>query len=354
MAIIEEQPIAANVLGTIGTVYVISQPLEVHFYHFTNNHMKIMLMPQIWSNWKTKDTDGLPPSMVFLWAIAAVPFGTYAIVQHFNTPLQIQPQLLCTLSLISWVQILVYGNGWSWFKATAYGLATAAIFGGAQAVLILTLRPLYNRGIDYPMIIVGVIASILVAVGLLPPYYEIWKRRGRVVGISLWFILIDLLGAVFSLMALVAQNEFDVLGGVLYIAVIILELGILGSHGIWLVRTRRVRSAASSEGKTFDDILEEKAHAGTPWKFAERRFRRKGARKGGKCKEDVEMQAEGGDVDTSTSPYSTTTSSINKSRSILLLMDKKEGLGKLTYNTQFLLWRLMEAKAQPDDLLTTR
>ncbi|KFZ05687.1 hypothetical protein V501_08122 [Pseudogymnoascus sp. VKM F-4519 (FW-2642)] len=293
MAIIEEQPVAANVLG---------------------------LLPQIWSNWKTKDTDGLPPAMVFLWAIAAVPFGTYAIVQHFNTPLQIQPQLLCTLSLISWVQILVYGNGWSWFKATIYGVTTAAIFGGAQAVLVLTLRPLYNRGIDYPMIIVGVIASLLVAIGLLPPYYEMWKRRGRVVGISLWFIFIDLLGAFFSLMALVAQHEFDILGGILYIAVIILELGILGSHGIWLIRTRRVRRAAALEGKTFDDVLEEKAHAGTPWKFSERRFCLKEARKGGKGGkggDDVEMQVERGDVvETSTNPSLTTASSINKNPAV--------------------------------------
>ncbi|KFY28687.1 hypothetical protein V493_02806 [Pseudogymnoascus sp. VKM F-4281 (FW-2241)] len=283
MATLEEQPVAANVLG---------------------------LVPQIWSNWKTKDTDGLPPTMVFLWAIAAVPFGTYAIVQHFNTPLQIQPQLLCTLSLISWVQILVYGNGWSWCKASAYGIITATTFGAAQAVLILTLRPLYNRGIDYPMIIVGVIASILVAVGLLPPYYEMWKRHGRVVGISLWFIFIDLLGAFFSLVALVAQHEFDILGGVLYIVVIVLELGILGSHGIWLVRTRCVRRDAALDGKTFDVVLEEKAHAGTPWEFAERRFCLKGARKGGKNGEDVERQCEGVDVDTSTEPSSTTASSI--------------------------------------------
>ena len=52
------------------------------------------------------------------------------------------------------------------------------------------------------MIIIGIIASILVAVGLLPPYYEMWKRRGRVVGINLIFIAIDLFGAFFSLMAL--------------------------------------------------------------------------------------------------------------------------------------------------------
>ncbi|KFY50650.1 hypothetical protein V495_00137 [Pseudogymnoascus sp. VKM F-4514 (FW-929)] len=335
MAIIEEQPVAANVLGVspLTSLHSISNlnldvwcrrlaqcmlyphPSKTHFHHFTDNHMKIMLIPQIWSNWKTKDTNGLPPTMVFLWAIAAVPFGTYAIVQQFNTPLQIQPQLLCTLSLISWVQILVYGNGWSWFKASIYGITTAAIFGGAQAVLILTLRPLYNRGINYPMIIVGVIASILVAVGLLPPYYEMWKRRGRVVGISLWFIFIDLMGAFFSLMALVAQHEFDILGGVLYIAVIILELGILISHAIWLVRTRSVRRAAALEGKTFDDVRGEKEHAGTPWKFSERRFRLKDVRKGGKCGMDVDLEMTPErvhEVETSTPSSSTTASSIIK------------------------------------------
>ncbi|KFY00462.1 hypothetical protein O988_03295 [Pseudogymnoascus sp. VKM F-3808] len=288
-------------------------PSETYFHHFTDSSMKIMVHP---INSTTKDTNGLPPTMVFLWAIAAVPFGTYAIVQQFNTPLQIQPQLLCTLSLISWVQILVYGNGWSWFKASIYGITTAAIFGGAQAVLILTLRPLYNRGINYPMIIVGVIASILVAVGLLPPYYEMWKRRGRVVGISLWFIFIDLMGAFFSLMALVAQHEFDILGGVLYIAVIILELGILISHAIWLVRTRSVRRAAALEGKTFDDVRGEKAHAGTPWKFSERRFRLKDVRKGGKCGIDVDLEMAPErvhEVETSTPPSSTTASSIIKS-----------------------------------------
>ena len=112
------------------------------------------------------------------------------------------------------------------------------------------------------MLAVGIIASILLAIGLLPPYWEIWKRKGRVIGIS-WvrgetpfdsgeiltspqvFLTIDWFGAFFSLMALgksdsqtgasapetlgqenyanprclslVAQNTFDIQGGVLYI-----------------------------------------------------------------------------------------------------------------------------------------
>lgn len=49
-------------------------------------------------------------------------------------------------------------------------------------------QPLYDRGISYPMVILGVIAGILLAAGLIPPYFEIWKRRGRVVGINWVFV----------------------------------------------------------------------------------------------------------------------------------------------------------------------
>lgn len=45
-------PVAANILGTIGTVF-----------------WCIQLVPQIWYNWRQKKTDGLPGSMMFLWAL---------------------------------------------------------------------------------------------------------------------------------------------------------------------------------------------------------------------------------------------------------------------------------------------
>lgn len=62
-------PVAATVLGTIGTVL-----------------WCIQLLPQIWTNWRSKATDGMPASMMFLWALCAVPFGVYSIVQNFNIP----------------------------------------------------------------------------------------------------------------------------------------------------------------------------------------------------------------------------------------------------------------------------
>lgn len=47
----EDIPVAANVLGTIGTIL-----------------WCIQLVPQIWYNWRRKKTEGLPASMMLLWA----------------------------------------------------------------------------------------------------------------------------------------------------------------------------------------------------------------------------------------------------------------------------------------------
>ena len=193
-------PLAANILGTIGTVF-----------------WCIQLIPQIWYNWKQKKTDGLPGLMMFLWAISAVPFGVYAIIQNYNIPIQSQPQIFCALSLVSWAQILHYNTGFTAFRAGLLASSVGAMFGGVEALLILTLQPLYDRGTSWPLMVVGVVAAILLAAGLLPPYQELWKRGGRVVGIHFGFLTVDWLGAFFSLMGVVAQKTFDPLGGCLFI-----------------------------------------------------------------------------------------------------------------------------------------
>ncbi|KAI1652654.1 PQ loop repeat-domain-containing protein [Daldinia decipiens] len=255
MAPQQDIPIAANILGTIGTILWCVQTI-----------------PQIWTNWRTKKTDGLPGSMMYLWALCGVPFGAYNIAQRFNYPLQVQPQAFMALCLVIWCQILLYNSKWSMWKVVLIGLANAAAFAGVQAALIITLRPLYDAGNSTGVLVVGIIANILLAVGLLPPYGELWKRRGRVIGINFVFLSMDWLGAFFSLMSLAAQNSFDILGGVLYIVCILLESGIFLSHLIWLFRTRKLRKDAASRGKTFDDIAAEHEQQGIPFKFAERKI----------------------------------------------------------------------------------
>jgi hypothetical protein len=69
------------------------------------------------------------------------------------------------------------------------------------------------------MMLMAITASVMLAVGLIPPYFELAKRNGRVVGISnialyvngcpkmltrtdFVFLTVDWVGAFFSLMAL--------------------------------------------------------------------------------------------------------------------------------------------------------
>lgn len=100
----------------------------------------VQLLPQIWTNWRTRSTHGLPGSMMFLWALCGVPFGAYGIVQNFNIPIQVQPQCFMALCLVSWAQTLVYGRGWRAYSAAAAAIVVAAVFGGVEAALILTIR----------------------------------------------------------------------------------------------------------------------------------------------------------------------------------------------------------------------
>lgn len=116
-------PVAATVLGTIGTIL-----------------WCIQLVPQIWTNWRTKSTEGLPGTMMFLWAACGVPFGAYSVIQNFNVPIQVQPQCFMGLCLVSWAQVLVYGREWRAWTATLMGVAAAAACAGIEAALIMTLR----------------------------------------------------------------------------------------------------------------------------------------------------------------------------------------------------------------------
>jgi hypothetical protein len=109
--------------------------------------------------------------------------------------------------------------------------------------------------VSWPVTLLGVLAAVLLAVGLVFPYIELWKNHGRVVGISFRFLAIDFAGAFFSLLALVVQNTFDRLGGASYITVMILEIGIVLCHLFWLWRSRKTRNAAKKAGKDYNEYM---------------------------------------------------------------------------------------------------
>lgn len=86
-------PLPATILGLIGTVF-----------------WCVQLVPQIYKSHCRKDTEGLPSTMMLLWASSSMPFGVYAIAQRFNVPLQVQPQCFGLLCTVAWGQCMVYSR----------------------------------------------------------------------------------------------------------------------------------------------------------------------------------------------------------------------------------------------------
>lgn len=200
----------------------------------------IQLIPQFIYNYRRKDCTGLPVLMFFLWAASGVPFGIYFMVQRANMALQIQPQLFTFFCLCTYWQTLYYPPvNLGWKKATLIVGIQAIVSAGIELAVTLPLRPVYDRGTTWPNLIPGIIAAVLLAVGLLPPYPELWKAKGQVVGINFVFLFLDSSGAVFNIISVCMQNgSLDILGIVLYCIVLALELGIFTSHIVWMIRVK--------------------------------------------------------------------------------------------------------------------
>ena len=71
-----------------------------------------------------------------------------------------------------------------------------------QVVFVLVIRGPYSRGVSWPVMTMGIVACIMLLSGYLPIPFELIKRRGRVVGVDFWFLLLDSSGALFSLLSL--------------------------------------------------------------------------------------------------------------------------------------------------------
>jgi hypothetical protein len=60
------------------------------------------------------------------------------------------------------------------------------IFAGVEIGLIFAIQPAYSRGLEWPVLLIGIVAFVTLISGYLPIPFELLKRRGRVVGIGKW------------------------------------------------------------------------------------------------------------------------------------------------------------------------
>jgi hypothetical protein len=186
--------------------------------------------------------------MMMLWAWAGVPLGVYNIAKGFNMALQIQPQILTFLSLMTWIQCHYYEQvgifrkrdvdtmtddyqKWTVVRSLAVVIPVAFLMGGIQAGLIVGVKRAREKDIEWPAIVMAVASAALLAAGVLRHYLDIYLHR-TVRGISFIFVGIDALGDVFSLVSVVFQPTLDVLGMVVYGTELVLWIGVFlcGAH----------------------------------------------------------------------------------------------------------------------------
>jgi len=218
--------IAENVLGTIGTICWTGQ-----------------IIPQIWKSYRSKSTDGLSDWLVFLWGISGPFLGVYTVVQHINIPLMLQPQVFAFLCVVSWTQCLFYGRKWPLKRCLIYAVIFTTLMAGFEAWMIYVVKPPAEKGHTAPLRVFGIASPVIIVLGLLPQYWEIYKRK-EVIGLSMTFMAVDIGGAVFSILSLAFKEEFDVFASITYAVVIasypfisrgdLRSYSILGIHRFWM------------------------------------------------------------------------------------------------------------------------
>ncbi|KAJ3784553.1 hypothetical protein GGU10DRAFT_395717 [Lentinula aff. detonsa] len=218
--------IAENVFGTSGTVC-----------------WTIQLVPQLWKSYHEKDTTGLSDWMILAWGVAGAFLGTYSIVKNLNIPLILQPQLFSVLTMASWAQCQYYGRKRPLRVTLLLFFCGCVILGGFEVGTIYALRPSFNRGDrsgSEGTEFFGIMSTVLIAISFIPQYYEIYKRK-EVIGISIWFMTVDLLGVFSDLSLVFKSGVFDVVPAVTYSLVVVMDGAVILAAWILNPRARRLR-----------------------------------------------------------------------------------------------------------------
>ncbi|RIA86977.1 PQ loop repeat-domain-containing protein [Glomus cerebriforme] len=179
--------ILENVFGMIGTVL-----------------WSFQLIPQAHKNWRTKSTRGLARTMFLLWTLASVFFGIYAIILNLSIPLLIQPQLFAIIALFVYIQCFYYDSSKfknNKIKSGILFVIISVLLTGVEVGAVYGIRYANSKDINWPETIIGIIPVVLLIIGFVPQYIEIFQAK-RVIGISLIFMALDMSGALFSVLSL--------------------------------------------------------------------------------------------------------------------------------------------------------
>lgn len=152
---------------------------------------------------------------MLFWAWAGIPMGAYNIVSDFNYALWVQPQILTSLSLITWGQCYYYEKKWQMKKVAVVLSVVGCFMAGVETALILALRVGTKNGVDWPLKLMAILAGVLLALGVMEQYLAIWRNQS-VQGISFLFCGLDALGDLTSIISVLFEPHIEVVALVMY------------------------------------------------------------------------------------------------------------------------------------------
>ncbi|KAF9164258.1 hypothetical protein DFQ26_001639 [Actinomortierella ambigua] len=206
----DTRAILENIFGLLGII----------FWSF-------QLLPQVWDNYKTKQVEGLSASMFLIWTVAALGFGSYALIERLSIPIIVQPQIFGVLSTLCFLQCMYYTSNprWKWSLRTTI-VGGVLLYGGMAAVeasAYFSTKAGLDNDVEGTIEAAGILPVILLGIGFLPQYVDIFRDRS-VVSVNMVFIVCDALGSIFSIISLAFRDVFDLLAALNYVMVLICDL----------------------------------------------------------------------------------------------------------------------------------
>lgn len=196
----------------------------------------------------------MSPLFFLSWAAAGVPLGVYNIADDFNVALQVQPNILILLSLITWSQCKYYGDKWTLLRVSLFSIVTVLALGGIEAGLVFALRVARRRDQDWAFTLMAVLAAVLLAGGVLRHYVDMYRTRSDA-GLSLRFAVLDASGDVASILSVVFQPSLSVLGLVIYGSELVIWIGLIVVV-VYFRATKRNRRSIEEEEAVSESTIE--------------------------------------------------------------------------------------------------
>eukprot|EP00834_Sanchytrium_tribonematis_P007643 NODE_724_length_4442_cov_0.403868.p1 type:complete len:201 gc:universal NODE_724_length_4442_cov_0.403868:2001-1399(-) len=177
------------------------------------------LIPQIYLNYKSKQTTGLSPFMFIFWSLGSIFNSISNLSTHLSILYIIQPNLFLFFSIICYSQCYFYSNKSPFI---AYSIFIISIF----LSILVQLSVYLFHSTPFTIQLFNSLSLICFFIGFMPQLILIYKNNG-VFGISRLFLCIDLTGALLSIIAIGLNGNIDFIVCGCFIVVFVLDFVIL-------------------------------------------------------------------------------------------------------------------------------